>query len=126
VSNSDFAKYQNLATGYAQQGMQVVQQKSQLNWETLQASISAATVWCLPQGATDFYPASLSSSPCGINVSGGFVRQLNFTENSSSCSNTSTQIEVTVKWTDGKCSGALDFCHKVILDSCISDIYRTQ
>jgi len=129
VNNSDFSKYQNLATGYAQQGMQVVQQKSQLDWQALQASISAATVWCLPQGTTDFHSASLGSSPCGVNISGGFVRQLNFTGNSASCSNTGTQIEVTVKWTDGKCSTTSevpDYCHKVTLDTCIEDINRTQ
>ncbi|HUD09325.1 MAG TPA: hypothetical protein VMR77_00765 [Patescibacteria group bacterium] len=129
VSNSDFSKDQNLATGYAQQGIQVIQQKSQLDWETLQASASAA-VWCLPQGATDFYPASLGPSPCDVNISGGFVRQVNFTKNSSNCNNTGTQVEVTVAWTDGKCSADTSssnyYCHQVKLDTCVADINRTQ
>jgi hypothetical protein len=124
VSNSDYSKSQNLANGYAQQGMGIIKQDSQLSWSTLQASISASTVWCLPQGTTDFAPAVLGS-PCSVNIAGGFVRQLNFTTNSSSC-NGQTQVEVTVKWTDGKCSNSLDYCHKVVLDSCLADIYRIQ
>ena len=128
VSNSDFAKYQNLATGYAQQGMQVVQQKSQLDWKTLQASISAATVWCLPQGATDFYPTTGNpSSLCPVNVSNRFVREITFTPDSSNCnSGANTQVEASVGWTDGKCTNSTTFCHHVTLDSCIADIYRTQ
>lgn len=125
VSNSDYSKSQNLANEYAQQGIEIIQQKNQVNWSDLQASISASTVWCLPQGATDFSPVALGLSPCSVNITGGFVRQLNFTTNSTNC-NGQTQIEVTVKWTDGKCSNNLDYCHKVVLDSCIADIYRTQ
>jgi Tfp pilus assembly protein PilV len=124
VSNSDFAKYQNLATGYAQQGMQVVQQKSQLDW-TDTATYSGTGVWCLPQGTTDFY-SHVTDSYCaseGVNVQSKFFRQLEL-KTSSSCS-TNIQVEVKVKWTDGKCSGASDFCHNVVLDSCIADIYRT-
>src|ERR1035437_663569 len=110
VNNSDYSKSQNLATGYAQQGMEIVKQDSQLDWVSLQASISASTVWCLPQGSTDFSPAAGGLSPCSINVTGGYVRQLNFTQNASSC-NGQTQVEVVIEWTDGKCSSALDYCH---------------
>ena len=122
VSNSDFSKYQNLATGYASQGMEVVRQKSQLDW-TDTATYSGT--WCLPQGTTDFYPA-LGAYTCPVNVNNQFVRQLEFSHNYPSCNGANTLVEVTVKWTDGKCSGALDFCHKVVLDSCLADIYRTQ
>jgi Tfp pilus assembly protein PilV len=122
VSNSDFAKYQNLATGYAQQGMEIVKQKSQLDWNAIS---TYSGTWCLPQGTTDFYPA-LGAYTCPLNVDNQFVRQLEFSQNYPSCNNTNTQVEVTVKWTDGKCSGASNFCHHVVLDSCIADIYRTQ
>jgi Tfp pilus assembly protein PilV len=149
VGNSDFSKYQNLATGYAQQGIQIVTQKSQLDW------VDTATysgTWCLPQGTTDFY-TSLGGATCPVNVTDKFVRELDFTKispcatpnanspcctpsslpDSSSpqfCANNpaacSSQVKVTVKWTDGKCSESLPFCHHVILDSCITDINRSQ
>jgi Tfp pilus assembly protein PilV len=154
VGNSDFSKYQNLATGYAQQGIQIVTQKSQLDW------VDTATysgTWCLPQGTTDFYTA-LGGASCSINVADKFVRELDFTKVPPSCDTStpccspdaqyaaaaaadsdfcavgpthhselcSSQIKVTVKWTDGKCSESLDFCHHVILDSCITDINRSQ
>ena len=122
VSNSDYSKYQNLATGYAQQGMEVVQQKSQLDWNAIS---TYSGTWCLPQGATDFYPKT-KDYVCPVNVADKFSKRLEFSKNYSSCNDTNTQIEVTVAWTDGKCSGATDFCHHVILDSCLADIYRTQ
>jgi Tfp pilus assembly protein PilV len=119
VSNSDFARYQSLATGLAQQGMQVVQQKSQLDWN---AVATYSGTWCLPQGTTDFYPA-YGGSTCPVNAMDKFVRQLNF---DNSCGANARQITVTVKWTDGKCLGTANFCHQVTLNSCIADIYRTQ
>ena len=125
VHNSDFAKYQNLATNYAEQGIQIVQQKSQLDW-TDTATYSGTGVWCLPQGTTDFY-SHVTDSYCaskGVNVQNKFFRQLEL-KSSSSCS-TNIQVEVTVKWTDSKCSGISDLCHNVILYSCIADINRTQ
>jgi hypothetical protein len=123
VNNSDYSKSQNLATGYAQQGMEIVKQDSQLDWVSLQASISASTVWCLPQGSTDFSPVL----PCTVNIGERFVRQLDFDLPLSTCTgNGIHRVTVTVKWTDGKCSSSLDYCHKVVLDSCIADIYRNK
>ncbi len=150
LSNSDFAKYQNQAAGYAQQGMQIVQQKSQLDW------VDTATysgTWCLPQGATDF-ASTLTDIPCSnrnVNVADKFFRQVSLTKispstscgiNSPCCVSgasvdctahpelCSSQVQVTVEWTDGKCSSDPNsgnyYCHQVSLDSCLTDINRTQ
>jgi Tfp pilus assembly protein PilV len=119
LNNADFSSYQNLATNYAQQGIEIIQQKSQLAWTTI--PVNQAT-YCLAQGATDLPPQAVFSCAT-INVDNKFVRQVTFTPKSGSCGG-STQVEVTVSWTDGKCSGAADYCHQVTLDSCLADIYR--
>jgi type II secretory pathway pseudopilin PulG len=129
VSNSDFAEYQNLATGYAQQGIQIVQQKSQLDWAHT-ATYSGTGIWCLPQGTTDFY-SHITDPNCSdnsVNIQDKFFRQVELIS-SAKCNN-NIQAEVTVAWTDGKCSAdpALSnyYCHNVTLDTCIADINRTQ
>lgn len=151
VHNSDFAKYQNLATGFAQQGIETVKQQSQLDWV---GASSYQGPYCLFQGTTSFLP--LVGNTCAKPMSAGsmFIREVDFTkippqpscDNRKSpccsvssnpeiggadfCTNNlslcSSQVTVTVKWTDGKCSSASDFCHSVKLDSCIQDIYRIQ
>jgi len=118
LNNADFSSYQNLATNYAQQGIEIVQQKSQLAWTSIPTN---QATYCLPQGATDISQAVFSCTT--VNVDNKFIRKVTFTPESSKCSG-STQVEVTVSWTDGKCSGALDYCHQVVLDSCLADIYR--
>jgi type II secretory pathway pseudopilin PulG len=128
VSNSDFSTEQNLATGFAQQGMEIVRQKSQLNWNSV-ATYSGTSIWCLPQETTDIYP-QIAPSCQSTNVANQFVRLINFDQTSSICTGNNSanirQVEVTVKWRDGKCSGGTDFCHKVVLDSCVANIYATQ
>jgi type II secretory pathway pseudopilin PulG len=152
VHNSDFAKYQNLATGFAQQGIETVAQQSQLDWNHT-ATYGGTLPFCLAQGATTLPPSS-STSCKDINAGSMFIREVDFTKippqlsctnlSSPCCSSSlqpgigapdfctnnpslcSSQVTVTVKWTDGKCSSASDFCHSVKLDSCIQDIYRIQ
>jgi type II secretory pathway pseudopilin PulG len=152
VSNSDFAKYQNLATGFAQQGIQFVEQQSQLDW------VDIATYdgrFCLPQEATDLYlPETPSCS--SINVADKFARDVTFVKVSPSCSADtpcctpnpqyeaaadadpafctpthhselcSSQVTVAVSWTDSKCptdsSSSNYYCHNVTLDTCIANI----
>jgi hypothetical protein len=146
VHNSDFAKYQNLAMGFAQQGIETVKQESQLDWV---GTATYSGTLCLFQGTTSFSPPINNNNVCApMDVGSMFIREINFTKipPQLSCDNfsspccvvapiadcainperCSSQVTVTVKWTDGKCSNASDFCHKVILDSCIQDIYRIQ
>ena len=151
VHNSDFAKYQNLAAGFAQQGIETIKQQSQLDWNA--TSIYTGS-YCLSQGTTSVAPLARNTSCAPMNIGSMFIRQVDFTkinpqptcDNFSSpccssslqpgigapdfCTNNpslcSSQVTVTVKWTDGKCSSASDFCHSVKLDSCIQDIYRIQ
>jgi type II secretory pathway pseudopilin PulG len=156
VQNTDFSKYQNLATNYAQQGLAIVKQQSLLDWNNT-ATYGGTFPFCLNQGATTLPP--LSSTSCqDINAGNMFIRQVDIQNkivpgpvcngsNPSSCCNNftspccivgtavdcnatpqlcSSRVTVTVKWTDGKCSANSPFCHNVKLDSCLQDIYRTK
>ena len=55
VNNADFSKYQNLATNYAQQGLEVMRQQAQSNWAffasqvPLYSSGSSGETYCLNQ-----------------------------------------------------------------------------
>src|SRR5450759_4358473 len=70
VHNSDFAKYQNLATNYAQQGLAIVKQQSQLDWNN---TATYSGTFCLNQGATTHPPfSSPLNPPCGINAGNMF------------------------------------------------------
>src|SRR5450759_3168005 len=74
VHNSDFAKYQNLATNYAQQGLAIVKQQSLLDWNNT-ATYGGTLPFCLNQGATTLPP--LSSTSCqDINAGSIFIRQV--------------------------------------------------
>jgi len=119
VNNSDFSKYQNLATHYAQQGIEVIRQKSQLDWTYF--STSSGT-FCLNQDSNVFLPSL--GFPCNRNISlngkAFFVRQVTFAPAGSPCDN-GTHVSVAVQWTDGKCASG-SFCHNVSLDSCFSNI----
>jgi hypothetical protein len=121
VNNADFSKYQNLATHYAQQGIEVIRQKSQLDW--IYFSTSSGT-FCLNQDSEFFLPSIGLPLPCNknINLNGKafFVRQVVLTPAGSPCDN-GAHVAVAVKWTDGKCASG-SFCHKVNLESCISNI----
>ena len=130
VSNSDYSKYQNLATGYANQGIEIVQQKSQLDWTTTAGYTGTYCLSNSPVGTTTLTKA-MKAYTCPVNIvnpDSKFVRIVEFTPDSSHCQNrdgsANTQVEVTVEWNDGKCSTGLDFCHHVVLDSCLADIYR--
>jgi hypothetical protein len=140
VNNSDFSKYQNLATNYAQQGMEIVRQKSQSNWTAFYGFVGQSpniSTYCLDQGSTTFISRPTG---CGQNINDQnnkplFVRQVMLTQLAyiahptpnvvDPACNGSVQATINVSWTDGKCLKGV-FCHKVVLDSCFTDINAGQ
>jgi hypothetical protein len=141
VNNSDFSKYQNLATDYAQQGIEVVRQKSQADWSGFYTayvgSWPSGKSWCLSQDSTTLNQMPIITG-CLQNISGQnglpfFVRDVTLTQHpytappptpssvTPAC-NGNVQVEVRVSWTDGKCSSSTTYCHNVILDSCLVNI----
>lgn len=120
VNNSDFSKNQNLATQYAQEGIEVLRNLSQSNWSSFS---TYSGTYCLNKDSTTL--TTPSGASCPLNINSFFVRQVVINQNSSSCSS-NTKVSVTVSWADGKCTTASNpYCHSVLLDSCLANINST-
>lgn len=119
VRNADFSKNQNLATQFAQQGMDIVRQISESNWSTF--SQNDVGTWCLAQDYTELNV----SSPCSKNIkdSNGnlyFIRQITVKSNGN-CINGAYQVTSSVSWSDGSCQNN-NYCHQVTLNSCFANL----
>lgn len=121
VNNADFSKYQNQATHYAQQGMEILRQKSQISWSDF-VSHAGTVTWCLDQNTTTLRDSG--AAPCTKNIDNFFVREVevNLESTSNSPCENNVQANVSVSWTDGKCGSSTVYCHNVILNSCIANI----
>ena len=116
VSNSDFSKYQNLATQYAQQGIDIMRSQSESDWTSF--TVKAGT-FCLSKGTANLgAPVTNCNTP---NVDNFFVREVIITQASASCQG-SAKVAVDVSWSSGKCSASNLYCHSVLLDTCLANI----
>jgi Tfp pilus assembly protein PilV len=126
LNNTEYSKNQNMATQYAQQGMETIRQISDSNW-TLFSSYNSGS-FCLDQNSTVLSPIDQSSLNCGQNF-GIYSRQVDIVKNDSS--NTRCQgsvlVAVTVFWGDGKCTDSnKPLCHNVSLSSCFAENKSSQ
>lgn len=117
VNNSDFSKYQNLATQYAQQGIEILKERSESSWQNFS---TLSGTYCLSQSSSTLAPAL--GGTCTTNINNFFVRKVVITQNSGSCSG-NAKVTVNVSWSDGKCTSSSNiYCHSVELNSCLADI----
>lgn len=114
LNNAQFSKNQNLATQFAQQGMEIMRQKRDSSWGTFD---ELEGDYCLNKESNSLTSYGLG---CRQNVD-MFIRKVNIDKSSSDCS-LATKVTVTVSWSDNKCTSHANlFCHKVELVSCFSD-----
>ena len=127
LNNTQYTKNQNLATQYAQQGIEIMRQISDSNWTSFSAYNAGR--YCLAKGDTSPCPLGSSigscsiiqSTSCGQNY-GIFVREVDIAQGSNvSCAAGSIGVSVTVSWSDSKCNASSPYCHNVMLKSCLSD-----
>jgi Tfp pilus assembly protein PilV len=127
VNNADYSKNQNLATQYAQQGIEILRQLSESNWGVFSAY---SGTYCLAQGAS--LPSAPGATGCGQNINDAnnnpfFVRQVQIvqipaSQTTANCTG-SYDVTVSVSWTDSKCQNALNlYCHQVSLDTCLANL----
>lgn len=117
-NNADFSKNQNLATQYAQQGMEILRQQSETSWPTFSAF---SGTYCLDEGSSTLSP---SGGACAVNISNFFVRSVIINQNNAGCSG-GARVSSVVAWGDGKCNASNPYCHNVTLDSCLTNINGT-
>ncbi len=128
LNNVQYTKNQNLATQYAQQGIEIMRQISQSSWGSFSAYNAGR--YCLAQRDTSPCPlgsligsCSVSSgTSCGQNY-GIFVREVDVAQGSQvTCSIGSIGVTVIVSWSDGRCTDLNNtYCHNVKLNSCLSN-----
>lgn len=120
LNNGEYTKNQNLATQYAQQGLELMHQLSLSDWATF-SSYSGG--YCFGQGMT--VPDSNQKTPnCTKPNLGIFYREVDFPGNVS-CTAGSSGVTVSVAWSDGKCTDVNNpYCHVVSLNSCFYNLYN--
>lgn len=119
LNNAIFSKNQNLATQYAQEGMEVMRRVKTTKWSEFNAYTSGD--YCLDNGSTSLRVRE--GNNCGQNID-IFMREVYLEDTSSECQNayTSTKLKVSVYWSDGKCKDAINpFCNKAEVVSCFND-----
>lgn len=135
LNNAVYSKNQNLATEYAQQGMETVRNLRDREYSLFNELNGE---YCLANTCDKIDPTSNNAQdPCGPksiicqqNVGGEnagiFVRQVSVDPNSSYCRESTGQttqaihVTVTVSWFDAKCGSSSVFCHTISLSSCLS------
>ncbi|MBU2632353.1 hypothetical protein KKG52_01435 [Patescibacteria group bacterium] len=112
LKNAEYAKKQNIASQYAQQGIELVRKKVRTNWALL-----IPKTYCLLEDSTELIEKEIT---CGL-IANEFVREVKVVEDpllGLICSG-GKEVEVKVMWTDSKCANPL--CHDVILSSCFTN-----
>ncbi len=119
LQNAQFSKNQNLATQYAQEGMEIVRQKRSSDW-TFFNQLSGYR--CLAKGSTAL--TERTGLYCTQDADDIFVREVYFEDAPCSSADLNNQVKATVKvfWSDSKCTDNTNiYCHNVSLVSCFSD-----
>lgn len=132
LNNAEFVKNQNLATQYAQQGMEIMRFMRNTNYGTF---TQLTGTYCLADTCTQLVNTpGTSCSPktgltCSANVGTIFVREVTAdnstyvgpTPGATNLCQFGTSVTSTVYWADNKCTDSNNpYCHKVQLFSCFS------
>jgi type II secretory pathway pseudopilin PulG len=103
IDSSNFAKQENQATIYAQQGIEIVRQYAASGHNQLdQLAIQSSSGFENPTG-TSTYLRTVTVDSDAVNCG------------------TTAHVTIVVNWNDGKCSSATDMCHQVNTETCIND-----
>lgn len=133
LNNAQFSKNQNIATQYAQEGMEIMRKMRNSNWSAFNALSTLA--YCLDKGDTllnlddarddNNTPQGCSSdshvfSPLPKNIDDFFARRVDIEEDSALCGGSNqTKVTVSVSWSSNKCTRENLYCHNVKLVSCL-------
>lgn len=118
LNNTQFTKDQNLALGYAQEGIEVMRQKRDSDYGTFRSI--ASNTYCLAKGSTTLAAGATCTTTPNVD---NYIRTVAVTQNTT-CGGVAnlTKIEVKVTWTSNKCTNANNrYCHNTKVESCLSD-----
>jgi len=123
LKNATFSKNQNLATQYAQQGMEIVRAIRDRSWAAFISPLGGPN-FCLPQNSTELVKR-LGLDCDGEGNVGIFIREIRLNNNSPDCTPGAgnTKATVLVQWSDNICKDPGNpYCHEVELVSCFNNI----
>ena len=112
LSNAKYDQNQTLATKYAQQGAEIVQQlrdDSYTNFKTYNGT------YCLGKGQTTLGAVKPSCTVPNVDT---FIRYV-IVQQAPGCGANIAQVTVTVSFTDGKCATGV-YCHRQSSLTCLS------
>ncbi len=117
LSSSSFSRNQSIASGYAQEGIELVRSIRDVDYSTLSGYQDG--VYC-------FNPSYvLGNCPETINDSGStFSRKIEISKTNPKCTS-SIYVASIVTWKDAKCRSN-DECHKVELNTCLINLDYVQ
>lgn len=117
MDSAQFSKNKNLASQYAQEGMEIIRQKRDNDYVAFR---SLTGVYCLAGDSTSL------TQPCNAaaNIEGIFFRKVTIIQSVCGVNpvTNAASVEVEVSWQDGKCTAGNAFCHNAKLASCFSTI----
>jgi len=120
LKNATFSKNQNLATSYAQQGMEIVRAIRDNSWDIF----DSLNEWnCLAENSTQLVQRTGSDCNGQGNV-GIFIREIRIQGNNPDCTPGAgnTKATVLVQWSDSICRNPDNsYCHEVELVSCFTN-----
>ena len=131
LTNSQFIKNQTLAAKLSQQGMEKINYLK--NTESPDTFFNRTGLYCMGQSGTlNVIPGVCNAAEATDIIDETFKREVEFHKDSVECGTRPTtapssdpqfgmQVEVTVWWSSGRCTGADSFCHKSQLISCFSN-----
>ena len=121
LSNAKYNQSQTLATKYAQQGIEVVQQIRDNSYTGFRTYHTPGE-YCLGSGAVAL-GANVSS--CSSPNIGIFIRSVTVQQGAARCGANFALVTVDVKFADGKCASGV-YCHVVSNDTCLSTVDPVQ
>jgi type II secretory pathway pseudopilin PulG len=116
LSNAKFDADQTLATKYAQQGSELMQQIRDDNYTNFK---NYAGTYCLAKGQITISTPASCTTP---NVD-NFIRSVTIQQNG--CGANIAQVTVDVSFTDGKCATGV-YCHQQNVLTCLSTANPVQ
>ena len=122
LQNVEYTKNQNLATQYANEGLEIVKRIGRSNWIQLQGY--NLTNYCLAKDSTAL------TQRIGITCQADplvwiYTREITIDLISPSCQG-NVKVASVVSWSDSKCTKDKPFCHQVGLYTCLANINTTQ
>lgn len=130
LNSTTYSKDQNLATTYAQEGIETVRKLVNQSYTQFKKNYTASS-YCLCKNNNLLISSGKCSQTaprgnCDSIKTGIFIREIEFVHTSPDCQN-NLKASVTVSWSDNKCTDNLNlYCHEVAVSSCFTDLNEVK